>query len=376
LRTRAFRAVPSGPSVERKPLAFVACGGDKQGDKQGLKELTIGEMAELNGVTVKTLHLYHKNGLLVPHRVDARTGYRYYTIDQCSVIDMIKQFQGMGLTLEEIKEIVSRGPDAMYEAIDSCVGELDQRIFDLQIASYNARKILDRRIYCPQNISLDQVMLERLGHPRILRFEIFNPACVDLHEVGAAEYFDEWELNLRLTRKHLEERGIPLGLFTDVGFIVSADDLRARNLRLSGSYVFAEGPASSLFPDAERMPGGMTLTLYKNRYVEPGDRNAISLGIEQILDYADEHEFEVAGDFFGRIIKDYPSLDNKSRDVLIKMQVPVRGKGWNDSCSSDADDVYGASGCTGAAIAGEDGSAGNGDRTSRVASTVRTSGVA
>lgn len=302
---------------------------------QSLKELTIGEMAELNGVTVKALHLYHKNGLLVPRRVDENTGYRYYTIDQCSTIDMIKQLQGMGMTLEEIKDVTSRGADAVYDAIGACTKELDRKILNLQIANHNARKILDRRIYSPNNIALGHVMLERLGRPRILRFEIFNPACVDLSEMGAAEYLDEWELNLRLTRKYMEENGIPLGLFTDVGCIIDADDLRSRKLRLSGSYVFVDGPAASLFPEAERMPGGMTLTLYKNHYIEADNKNAEAQGINQILDYADENGFIVAGDYFGRILRDTPSFDYDGRDMLFKMQIPVRVKGWGEAFLDD-----------------------------------------
>ncbi|ROR28531.1 MerR-like DNA binding protein [Mobilisporobacter senegalensis] len=40
-------------------------------------EYTVKEMAKLSGVTIKTLHHYHKIGLLVPCRI-TDAGYRIY----------------------------------------------------------------------------------------------------------------------------------------------------------------------------------------------------------------------------------------------------------------------------------------------------------
>lgn len=58
-----------------------------------MNDLATGKFAELNCITKKTLRLYHGMGLLKPHRVDEETGYRFYSYDQCSTIDMIQQLQ-------------------------------------------------------------------------------------------------------------------------------------------------------------------------------------------------------------------------------------------------------------------------------------------
>ena len=42
--------------------------------------LSIGKMAEINGVTIPTLRLYDKNGLLKPAYIDPDSSYRYYTL--------------------------------------------------------------------------------------------------------------------------------------------------------------------------------------------------------------------------------------------------------------------------------------------------------
>lgn len=51
--------------------------------------LTIGQMAERNCVTKKTLRLYHEKGLLVPEHVDEENGRRYYTSGQSYQLDLI-----------------------------------------------------------------------------------------------------------------------------------------------------------------------------------------------------------------------------------------------------------------------------------------------
>lgn len=295
------------------------------------RELSVGEMAELNGVTVKALHLYHKNGLLPPSRVDQTTGYRYYTIGQCSTIDMIKRLQGMGMTLEEIRDVVAAGEDAVYSKIEECVTKLDSRILDLEIARNNARKILDARVYRKGAIVFDSVMLERLGRPRVLTFPVHNPRCADL-DIPGVDYLDEWELNLRMLREEMAARNIPLGLFNDVGCIISKEELLSGRLRLSAAYVFVEGPASRLFPNAGTLPGGMNLTLYKDHYVEADGSNAEAVGIRKLLRYAEEHGFEVAGDYSGRIIRDSPAFDYQGRDMLIKLQLPVTVREQEGAC--------------------------------------------
>ena len=65
----------------------------------------IGEMAELNHVSTQTLRLYAKNKLLEPEYMDPETGYRYYTLEQCAKLDLIRALKSCRLSLERIKEI-------------------------------------------------------------------------------------------------------------------------------------------------------------------------------------------------------------------------------------------------------------------------------
>lgn len=83
--------------------------------KEGL--LSIGEMARLNHITIATLRLYDREGLLKPAFVDPDSGYRYYDIYQNARLDMIAYMKELGMRLQEIQTVLSTGDITRIEAI-------------------------------------------------------------------------------------------------------------------------------------------------------------------------------------------------------------------------------------------------------------------
>ena len=69
-----------------------------------MKELSIGQMARLNGLSEQTLRLYDKAGLFSPMYRDAENGYRYYDIRQSAQLDMIQHMKALGMSLKDIRE--------------------------------------------------------------------------------------------------------------------------------------------------------------------------------------------------------------------------------------------------------------------------------
>jgi DNA-binding transcriptional MerR regulator len=65
----------------------------------------IGEIAKQAGVTPRTLRYYEQLGLFVPSNVSA-SGYRYYDDGTLIVINRIRDLQRVGLSLDEIKEVI------------------------------------------------------------------------------------------------------------------------------------------------------------------------------------------------------------------------------------------------------------------------------
>lgn len=74
-----------------------------------MSELTVGSVARLAGVTVRTLHHYDEIGLVVPAgRTDS--GYRTYGAAEIERLQEVLFFRELGFSLETIREIVGR-PD-------------------------------------------------------------------------------------------------------------------------------------------------------------------------------------------------------------------------------------------------------------------------
>lgn len=67
---------------------------------------SIGVFSQINMVTTKTLRHYDEINLLKPEHVDKFSGYRYYTSSQLPTMHKIITLKQMGLTLNEIKEIL------------------------------------------------------------------------------------------------------------------------------------------------------------------------------------------------------------------------------------------------------------------------------
>lgn len=102
-------------------------------------------MSRRCGVSKKALELYQKHGLLAPARVDAWTGYRYYTAAQCETVARIRTLQATGFTLSEIGEIQRRQDDAyLKQALTEKLSELQQGMAALTRAMNLAQDMLDR----------------------------------------------------------------------------------------------------------------------------------------------------------------------------------------------------------------------------------------
>lgn len=78
--------------------------------------MKVKEVADLVGISVRTLHHYDKTGLLTP---DATTesGYRLYSDDNLDTLQQILFFRELGFSLREIKKIISSPSFNRQEAL-------------------------------------------------------------------------------------------------------------------------------------------------------------------------------------------------------------------------------------------------------------------
>jgi DNA-binding transcriptional MerR regulator len=69
--------------------------------------LSIGEFAAATQLSQKALRIYDEQRLLPPARIDAATGYRYYSSDQVPLGRLVRTLREMNLALTDIAKVVS-----------------------------------------------------------------------------------------------------------------------------------------------------------------------------------------------------------------------------------------------------------------------------
>lgn len=290
-----------------------------------MRELGSGQMADLNCVTKKALRVYQEAELLKPSRVDRDTGYRYYRLEQCSTIDVIQQLQALGISLTDIKTIIESDAAHLIGVLEEQRRTIEERMLDLMIARQNAIQLLNNCRFSTSKVIYDSVILEHIPEKYVIHFDIFNERARSIAE-DAEAVLEEWELNLRLTKRHMIECGIPLALFHNVGCCVGRENLLERRLEVTSSFICINDVAVAERYGAVRRPAGTYLTMYKRSYTEDGDdakRNAERAGLTALLDYAEEHEMPVVGDYYGVIIGETPVFDYEGREMLLKLEVPI-----------------------------------------------------
>lgn len=70
--------------------------------------LPIGMFSRASGLSIKTLRAYHEGSILVPASVDARTGYRAYTVDQLADAAVIVRLRALDVPLEHVRSVLAR----------------------------------------------------------------------------------------------------------------------------------------------------------------------------------------------------------------------------------------------------------------------------
>lgn len=84
------------------------------------KLFTIGEVSDIKRITKKALRFYERIGLLRPHRIDPANGYRYYSWEQFTAIDVIKAMRVLDVSPIEIAALMEeRDTEKLLESLET-----------------------------------------------------------------------------------------------------------------------------------------------------------------------------------------------------------------------------------------------------------------
>lgn len=274
-----------------------------------MDKLTIGKMAEINGISRQTLRLYDEIGLLKPSII-GENGYRYYDLSQCARLDMIQHMKSLGMELRTIKEQLSRKDPALLrgileqkrDAVDDQIRHLkyQRRAIERTIASY------ELYTNAPPDGS---IFLQYIGKRYL--YQLDSGINFYDHDI------DTYEEILRRLKTDLKAHRLPQVYFSNAGTILRQEKLQTRSFVSTEFFVFIDQdvvPAALCTP----LQGGMFLCIYCNRFER---ERAYTL---HLLEEIERRGYHIAGDCICEVIIDSPVFEESRNDMFFRIQIPVR----------------------------------------------------
>lgn len=115
--------------------------------------LTIGQLADYVGVTIRAVRHYHQRGLLPEPDRDA-SGYRRYDADAVISLIRIKALADAGVPLARIRELLAAGPAEFTRAVAEIDKAMAARIRELQAQRHRiAQLVAGDRLFVPAEIA-------------------------------------------------------------------------------------------------------------------------------------------------------------------------------------------------------------------------------
>ena len=265
-------------------------------------EFSIGEMSKLHNVSIQTLRYYDRIGLLKPAYVNKENNYRYYTIDQFIVMDMIKYCKLMGLSLEEIKDLIGTDitPESIYKVLEKQKESIDKKIRELQ-QTRNYIDFLKDRVSVALERSLGEVVIEEYEERKVIAYE------------HRSESINELEINLRKTLIDVEKNYGMLN--SEIIFSTSYEDIIKGNIIYTNIMIYNE------YTDSLRgniIPKGKYLSLYYDDNYRDNFKY-----YERLLRYAEENNIELEGCFYEFSIM--PKIDIEGREKsLVQLTIKIK----------------------------------------------------
>lgn len=105
--------------------------------------LTIGQLSDFVGVTVRTVRQYHHLGVL-PEPGRDHSGYRRYGGDHGIRLSTITTLTDAGVALAEIGDLLDGDEDAYLRGLAAAQSRLDRRLAELS-AARDRLQVLQRR---------------------------------------------------------------------------------------------------------------------------------------------------------------------------------------------------------------------------------------
>ena len=273
--------------------------------------LSIGEMAEANHVSIATLRLYDRMGLLKPCRRDADSNYRYYDIRQTSRLEFIRHMQNLGMSLAEIQTLLEEENVMLIEQkLIERNNQIHQQMRDLKaIHEAVERTIQSIERYRKSPVS-GTISLEFIDQ----RYILYIPCTENFYAGGVVAY----EKAVHALRRELMQRSVPQLFSYSLGTSVKKEDFERQTLAADKIFIFGDKHLRDYGENIQVIESGMFACIYLDDFDLEAD------GAKQLLEYCRANHYTLSGDYLCEEMTELNVFDNGKRSMFIRLQIPVR----------------------------------------------------
>ncbi|MGN1026764.1 MAG: MerR family transcriptional regulator, partial [Faecousia sp.] len=265
-------------------------------------------MAELNHVSTQTLRLYARNKLLEPEYLDPETGYRYYTLEQCAKLDLIRALKSCRLSLEQIQEIFSlSSKERLLQALEEQTGVLTDEIYHLSVSRNNLSRVQKNLQILNTLPPFGQVFFEYVPERKI----DVQKTEFDFFALGQEGY----EKMLRHMQNYLYENQLPPSYFINVGTLMEKQYFMRGTYSSHSAFIFVD----DLYPEKDSVR-----TLPQNTYLSiASDNIALEAAYaKQLYEEMKRNGMMPCGDYLCEVLSQFPV--HQAKQLIYKIQVPVQ----------------------------------------------------
>ncbi|NIK12081.1 MerR family transcriptional regulator [Alkalibacillus almallahensis] len=265
---------------------------------------TIGEIAKLHNLSVKTLRYYDQIGLFKPAEIDPNNNYRYYSTEQFEHLNTINYLRSLGVPLKDIKkQFEERQLDDFLELLKRHQVEIAQKISELQQIHQRVDNRINEIDLAKQSNNIHQPFIRYYNDRHILQLN---------HDIQSQS---DLELSLRKIENtsHLTS-SIFIG---SVGVTLPIERINQMKYNAYNSVFIAIDDEHITSELKSTLPAGKYVCLYCQdaRIHSPSY-------YECLFEYIKKHQLTITGDAIERTIIDQ-FMTNNPEEYLSEIQIPI-----------------------------------------------------
>lgn len=272
--------------------------------------LSIGEMAEANRVSIATLRLYDRMGLLKPSYRDTESNYRYYDIRQTSRLDIIRYLQNLGMSLAEIQALLEKEDIILIEQkLIERNNQIHQQMRDLEAMHEAVERAIQSIERYRKSPASGTISLEFIDQRHIL----YIPCQENFYDGGVVAY----ERAVGELRRELMRRNVPQLLSYSLGTSVKREDFQRQVLTADKIFIFGDKHLRDYGENFQVIESGMFACLYLDDFDQEAE------GARKLLAYCQANRYTPSGDYLCEEMTELNLFDHRKRNMFIRLQVPV-----------------------------------------------------